>query len=337
MNKHIKYFLNFIFAFFLIFQIAYASNYQVSYNIKDAEKYIKKDNLFVFDIDQTILDSYIKNSANQELEVNLNKIIEFMTNLALKRYESEILQNVYARNVSTSEKKFILKKLKRYIKKRVEDKVFDPVGQIYSTVFVKPVEKETIDLINKLKNLNIKTLIFTARPWKSRQITLKQLNSLGIDITKNCIYDKAVINRRDKKELKFGYTNGVLFSMPSIFSDDKVNKGKILIAFFNQIDYKPAGKVVFIDDKKHNISSVIKNFKKNNIEFEAIWYKTCTAYLNFTLDNYTLKFLDSVWGKNWKYIDLNINSVVDYILGKLNINLRYKNLCLSKSSNSIYL
>ncbi|MFA5074707.1 MAG: DUF2608 domain-containing protein [Candidatus Babeliales bacterium] len=335
MNKYLKYFLSLIFVFFINFQFIYTFDYQISYHIKDIEKYIETNNLFVFDIDQTILDSYVKNSDNHELEVNLNVVIKFMTKLAFKKYKSEFLQKVYDNNVSLFQRGSILKIFQKYIKKRVEDKVFNPQGQIYSKIFVKPVEKKMLELINKIKNLDIKILIFTARPWKSREITLKQLDSLGIDITESGIYDQEIVNRTAQKDSRFGYKDCVLFSMPSIFSDDKVNKGKILIAFFNAIDYKPIKKVIFVDDKKQNILSAMKSFKENDIKFEAIWYKACKTYVNFKLNNKNLNFLDSVWGENWRQIDLDIDAVVDHILNKLNKKLRYKKIKTQNFSNFV--
>ncbi len=101
----------------------------------------------------------------------------------------------------------------------------------------KAVESDTVDLLTKLVEKNIKTMGLTARIPKSIGFTAKQINEIGIifnPVSPNIneiLFDQSTL-----------YSNGILYV--GLFG----NKGKALLHFFKKINHTPK-KVVFVDDK----------------------------------------------------------------------------------------
>ncbi len=133
-------------------------------------------------------------------------------------------------------------------------------AQIEEFVEFKTVESETLDVINKLQNKNIKTMALTKRLFSMKQSTSKQLSSVNITFLQNAIHDKEI-----EFDSMAGFADGILYSG---LND---SKGEWLITFLEKIDYLPAN-VLFVDDAKHHIDEMHKTLNVKGIPTTCIHY-----------------------------------------------------------------
>jgi len=114
-------------------------------------------------------------------------------------------------------------------------------------------------LIKTLQKNNIKAMALTNRSMPMYEITLRELGFIGIDFTINSLYDQ---------DLPLSITHKAKFSNGIIFCGNN-DKGELLFQFLEKIDFVPK-KIIFIDDKLKNVTSVQKAVEKRGIEFVGI-------------------------------------------------------------------
>jgi hypothetical protein len=111
---------------------------------------------------------------------------------------------------------------------------------------VKPVEPDTAHIIKLLQDLNLNTLIITARSYKMGDVTIDQLNQIGIDLPYTCPKNDVIQFSVDGKKILF--RNGVLFC-------DGANKGLCLVGLIKRMMIN-CGNVVMLDDTRENLEKM---------------------------------------------------------------------------------
>jgi FMN phosphatase YigB (HAD superfamily) len=127
---------------------------------------------------------------------------------------------------------------------------------------VHSVEINTPALVRMAQDDNIKVLGLTARAPEDIDISLGQLNSIGVDFSRHPVYAKRLIFKRKFKSAT--YYQGILFV-------GYYNKGMVLNYFLDRVKYTPK-KVVFVDDKLKNVRNVDQALKERGIECLCIRY-----------------------------------------------------------------
>lgn len=193
--------------------------------ITDILNYVNQDSLVVFDIDNTLIQSVQEFGGQSHF---------FST---IKRFKKQGLKECDA------------------IKK---SSVAWTEFQDY--ISYKTVEQKTVNVIETLKNKNIKSMALTARWSALAKKTVGTLKALKLAFDNNSFYDK---------EIKLG-TISCLFK-GILFTGDEKEKGESLILFFEKINYIPKH-VLFIDDSIDHVESVYKSLDKNNIPCVCMRY-----------------------------------------------------------------
>jgi len=115
------------------------------------------------------------------------------------------------------------------------------------------------DIVKNLQKKEIPVIALTKRSPPFANATIKHLKNIGIDLSKNKLY---------QKDLLLPVTYLSLFSHGIIFTGGNT-KGNVLAAFLKKINYTPK-KIIFIDDQKKRVVSVEQMCKKHNIPFIGI-------------------------------------------------------------------
>lgn len=131
---------------------------------------------------------------------------------------------------------------------------------------VRLVEEQTAGLIATQQANGIKIMGLTARPLTLEPYTREQLKSVAVDLSITRVYPKNVPLVAGKVE----YRNGILFMGPA------QSKGEVLLQFLKKINLKPK-RIVFVDDRKHNIESVEGSVSKTDMELLAMRYGAADA------------------------------------------------------------
>ncbi|MCB0404153.1 MAG: DUF2608 domain-containing protein [Bdellovibrionales bacterium] len=134
--------------------------------------------------------------------------------------------------------------------------------QIQDATDVRPVEVSTPDFLRGIQAMGIRVMALSARPPQVSQRTLEQLANVGIDFTRPSIFVKDL--PMQFKRASALYKQGVLFA-------DRLDKGGVLAAFFDRIQFRPK-RVVYVDDKLANVESVSRAMKKIGVAFEGYRY-----------------------------------------------------------------
>lgn len=127
-----------------------------------------------------------------------------------------------------------------------------------------PVEEHTPAFIQKLQNKGYIVMGFTHRPCSVIDSTLRQAQSIGVNFAHSSLLQQDVIIPSKKDQAM--HTQGI------IFSGSHNSKGEILDALFQMAGKRPK-KIVFIDDKDYNISSLENLLKETDIEYVGIHYR----------------------------------------------------------------
>jgi len=129
---------------------------------------------------------------------------------------------------------------------------------------VRAVEAFTPLLVANLQRQKISVLALTARPPQWSQGTLQQVASLGINFSRTAPQMNSALFHNGF------YTHGVLF-LPA-----GAEKGKVLIQFLKQAHLNPS-RVLFIDDKVHNVQSVDMALTQVKIKSLSLRYGAADA------------------------------------------------------------
>lgn len=126
----------------------------------------------------------------------------------------------------------------------------------------KPVEPTTAGVIRKLQQQGNRVVGLTARYIEMAYPTIKQLQSIGIDLN---LYSLSHLDHEIEGPFAAKYVEGV------IFVGLKNDKGETLMRLLDQLGHQPK-KILFIDDKEKNLHSVSAACKKRGIPFVGLRY-----------------------------------------------------------------
>lgn len=129
-------------------------------------------------------------------------------------------------------------------------------AQVQMRTAVKAVEPQTPQLIHYLQNNKVRVLALTARPLNIALRTFQQLMSLGVNLSLTA--PQAEVKTQLGTEPVI-YYQGVLTVGPHN------NKGQVLFNFIKNYVTQPISKIVFVDDKAHNVKDVENGLKPVNV------------------------------------------------------------------------
>ncbi len=217
-----------------------------------------QNDLFVFDIDQVILEP-----SEPVMQA------QFYDNPEFKK----IIDNFYA----------------FFMAKKNGEKHWDLFfSKMRLKVKAQPIEQKLIDNILALQKRNIKVIALTAlEPGKVGVIDrledwrYKQLLGLGLDFSSSFAAQDIALDELQKTEpaAKFKAKNGenprsaVFYK--GIACTGCFPKGIVLKAFLEKVKCKPSH-IYFFDDNRKNVESVIEEMKKMGIRCQGFVYKAAT-------------------------------------------------------------
>ncbi len=117
-------------------------------------------------------------------------------------------------------------------------------------------EKRVKDLIDTLQSRYISTMALTARGGNIIDLTITQLDELGINFDLGEMLSIKNFDQKMTKTKNLYFRDGVAWASGT-------SKGKALVYFQKEKYSKPYKKIVFIDDNLKNIKSVNNSFKKD--------------------------------------------------------------------------
>ena len=120
-------------------------------------------------------------------------------------------------------------------------------AQVQMRTAVQAVERQTPTLIHYLQKNNIRVLALTARPLNITQRTSQQLQSLGLNLSLTAPPANVTTSLGTEPVI---YYQGLLIVGPHN------NKGQVLFNFIKNYVTAPISKIVFVDDKAHNVKDV---------------------------------------------------------------------------------
>ena len=159
----------------LIIQLSWGEIIE-STTMKDLEKYVDKNTLLIFDLDNTIVAPAQTLGSDQWFEYNV------------KKYESRGLE-----------------------KRAATDKSIEDWSRVQNATAIKPVESVTPELIIRFQNSGIKTMGLTARPPELAETTLRQLSTIGVNLNRNSVLTTTPLNPSNGD---FRFQNGIVFLGP---------------------------------------------------------------------------------------------------------------------------
>lgn len=149
---------------------------------------------------------------------------------------------------------------------KTKGEIYEFFIPLWHTILIRsktlPIEENTAEVILSLQERGIPLLGLTARYIEMAYPTHSQLQSIGIDLSKNTLYPY-------DKEIEGGFASK--FIQGIVFVGLKNDKGETLFRFLDSIQYKPK-RVVYVDDKLKNIESVRKVVEERGISYIGIHY-----------------------------------------------------------------
>ena len=225
--------------------------------VKSVFEQATQDDLFVFDIDQVLLEPE---------DIPLQP--RFYENPKLKKIFDDFDTFIKTKNNSEEYRKLTFSKSMLQCK-------------------IQPIEKALIDNILAIKKRNIKVIAFTAYHTgkfglieRLEEWRYELLLSLGLDFSASFVPKEIMFDELQKTEhaVKYKYEKRCDPS-PTIFYKGIIctlfPKGVALKAFLEKIKYKPKC-VYFFDDKPKNVESVVEEMKKMGIRCQGFVYQAAT-------------------------------------------------------------
>lgn len=218
-----------------------------------------KDDLFVFDVDEVLLESKdIDAQARFHKNAELKKVHEDLVNFA----KSKNYSDAYMDQCSS---KILLKAQVQPIEKKLTGNILDLQKRGIKVIALTHCNTGKFGLIERFE------------VWR-----YKQLLSLGLDFDNSFAQQEIVFNELQKIKLAIKYKpknggkpnpavfyNGILFT-------SGYHKGGILKAFLEKINFRPT-RIYFFDDKLENAESVTQEMKTMGIKCQAFVYKAATV------------------------------------------------------------
>jgi len=157
------------------------------------------------------------------------------------------------------------------------------IENLLSLGFIQPkrfvIESTIVSVIDTLQKKGVKVIALTHSPRGSfglveslEEWRIHQLKELGIDFSCSfpSLFELEITKVSAKNERYPLFKKGILFSVG-------YSKGDVLKAFLKEIKYKPK-KVIFFDDKKEHVETVVKAMKEENIVCEGFQYNGAKRY-----------------------------------------------------------
>jgi phosphoglycolate phosphatase-like HAD superfamily hydrolase len=262
MKKSTKLLLAAIFSFAAItfysiykFKPGVSSQIIESSSIQDVKKFIEPGTLFVFDYDQVLVQGKI--------------------DYGFDAWFCAAFAELEKRGLSREEAK---------------RKLLPIYWQIQLTSEVKLVEEGAKTLIDDLKRSGHNVMILTVRSRCLADSVFRQLQSIGIDVKRDAIFEDGINSALDKVGAK--YVDGILFC-------DGYYKGDALKTFLQGKPDLKVKNIVFIDDKLKNVESVKAAAQEMGINFVGIRYgRTDERVKAYKLDERSLMLVDSLANKD---------------------------------------
>lgn len=133
---------------------------------------------------------------------------------------------------------------------------------------VKLVDPEAPNIIQIIKNSNVSILALTAREPLETDFTQRQLHSVGISLSNNAY----------PEQFSLPSPNFSLYEKGVIYCGDNT-KSQCLLAFFQYTGYFPK-KVIFVDDRRHQVEKLEKTVEQMGIEFVGIRFSGSDERVN---------------------------------------------------------
>lgn len=163
-----------------------------------------------------------------------------------------------------------------YVKTKVEqgnDKLaavhatLDKWMYIHQYTKVKPIENNTVEVINYAQAKTPYVYVLTARSGSTYTMSSNELSSLGLSFDKMNHVDFKIPQLQLHETDEAVYKNGLILA-------GLTGKGRTLKEFIKKsgIDIKNLSKVIFIDDKKHNVDDVARAADELGVNFLGLRY-----------------------------------------------------------------
>jgi len=200
------------------------------------------DILVLLDIDETLITSFVR-IQGQKIHLTATNIARYIFKQVLEKNIMRILNYLITQGLLQANSPQA-KKLEEFLNislrphaVEIKNNVMLQLNEQGKLEF-EAVERKTDFWINYLKERGIKFMGLTARGWQMRDITHRQLKSLGISFDQNTIHDI---------ECAFefgGFYNGIL---SLTMCSGVTTKGTLACNFFEHIGYNPK-KIIYVDD-----------------------------------------------------------------------------------------
>lgn len=151
-------------------------------------------------------------------------------------------------------------------RKEALDRAVMEWSAIQNLTRVKPIEPVTAEVIERIQKNGLTVIGLTARGLNLLYTTATQLNSVGIDLSRNA---------PSQDEIFFQNGRGVLFSGGILYCAG-THKGNALFKFLSLIEHTPSS-IVFIDDKLSSLREVELACENHHIPFIGLRYSRTDA------------------------------------------------------------
>lgn len=133
---------------------------------------------------------------------------------------------------------------------------------VHEHIELKPVENETVSVVNQLKERSIPVICLTGRPCNMADRTYKQLQHLGLSF--EC-------PQEFNQQLSLGMSESAEI-YKGVVCVGMADKGTTFLHIMKKINYQKPEKLIFIDDKKDCVDSLSLACKRKDIPFLGLRY-----------------------------------------------------------------
>jgi hypothetical protein len=214
-----------IFFLFFLFAALNAEIIQIQ-KIEDSLKYLQDDTTIIFDLDNTIMEPVQTLGSDQWFSYRMNEY----------------------RKQGYSDQEALQKTMAEYV-------------AIQNITRMKLVEPVSFQLIAELQKRGIPIIGLTTRSLILAPVTIRQLNSIGVDLSKTAPSQGEMLF---EKESNIQFQQGILFTSGT-------DKGSAFLRMLEKSGYQPK-KILFVDDKMSYLQQVEKVCLDRCILFTGLRY-----------------------------------------------------------------
>jgi hypothetical protein len=143
----------------------------------------------------------------------------------------------------------------------------DILHSVYCSTRVKPMEACTVEVVHALQNQGLNVIGLTSRSSTVAGVTIRQLASIGIDLS---------VTAPSQASFSFAGLSETLYFHGVVFTKGK-SKKNALSAFFEQLSWCPK-RILFIDDGKKHIDE-LSTYENEGFEFVGLRLNVADAYV----------------------------------------------------------